>query len=147
MAGLRWKTEIWCSTNWMLEQDDQPGSPWSVIPWWAKKRSPGLKHHPLPRMGTLLTGVPAALCSCHVVQGEGDDHPKTFLSSAKWASQSNTPCTPLCQDASGVNWQRDIGPGRKGVPGGLCTGPQWSSPVVAGEVHDGAKTGAELAHD
>ena len=89
-------------------------APWSVIPHQAKKRLPGLEHCQLPRMGTLLTGAPAPQCSCHVAEGKGEDHLKIPLTLAKWAGQISGPWTPLCQDASGVHWQRDTGPGRTG---------------------------------
>ena len=107
----------------MLEKGYQPGPLGSVIPWWTMKRSPGLEQCLPPRMGTLITGATALQCSCHVAEGEGEDHPETPSRSAKWAGWRNYPSTPLCQDASGVHRWRYTRPGGTGVSGGVCASP------------------------
>ena len=41
---------------------------------------------------------------------------------------------------------REIWISQNRCTGGVCAGPQWTLPPVAGRVHDGAMTGAELVH-
>ena len=68
-------------------------------------------------------------------------------SSTKWASWSNSPCTPTCQDASRSTEQEVLDITEQVyMQGEYVLTPQWTPPPPARRVHDGATTGAEPAH-